>query len=57
MCRQMAQRAVCWGQQNGRNWGNWDAASIDGINLRDGMTVKLDGLSGEEGLRKGTADP
>ena len=45
------------GQQNGRNWGNGDAASIDGINLRDGMTAKLDGLSGEERLRKGAADP
>jgi hypothetical protein len=45
------------GQQNGRNWGNGDAASIDGKNLRDGMTAKLDGLSGEERLRKATADP
>jgi hypothetical protein len=45
------------GQQNGGNWGNGDAASIDGINLRDGLTAKLDGLSGEERLRKATVEP
>ncbi len=45
------------GQQTGRNWDNGDAASVDGINLRDGVTAKLDGPSGEERLRKGTADP
>jgi hypothetical protein len=25
------------------DWGNADAASVDGINLRDGVTAKLDG--------------
>jgi hypothetical protein len=30
-------------QQSGRDWGNADAASVDGINLRDGVTAKLDG--------------
>jgi hypothetical protein len=41
----------------GSKMGNGDAASIDGINLHDGMTAKLDRLSGEEKLRNGTADP
>ena len=41
--RMLAIASFVAAQQSGRDWGNADAASVDGINLRDGVTAKLDG--------------
>ena len=53
----MAQRAVCLRGSKMVAIGVIRMASVDGINVRDGMTAKLYGISGEESLRKGTAGP